>query len=260
MPMGQLLFSIILFGLLSACSTMQMPNAAFEDAIVVQPEQRKFTFGAGNTQFLNFNDFENSEDKKSVSHGNVAGLVMGGAMGIAKNLDVSLSSYSIVPVPGALGLKYQFYSSEESPVSTSVTVKYGYSMFGNSQGYTPIGGTCSNNCSSDPNGKWVAGSLSAYMLGFPIGYQYSDKLRITLNPQVTYFDGKYDLYKRISNTETQKTTSGLFGLRKTLGVNSLYQFATSWDAQLSCQIHDYTWNGIARRQDISVYAGVSYLR
>lgn len=248
---------IVLLSLFTACSTLHLPNTGFEDAIAVQPEQRKLTLGTGNIQSLNFNNFENSEDKKSVSHGNVASLIFAGAMGLSKNLEVSASTYSIIPFPGLVGLKYYFYSGEDSPVSASVTIKYGYSMFGNS---SPFGGCGKNgsSCLNDANGRWVTGNLSAFVLGVPVGYQFSDKLRVTLNPQITYFDGKYTLSKKISDTETLKTATGLYGLRKTLGVNGLYQFAKSWDAQLSCQVHDYTWNGIGRRQDVSAYVGVSY--
>jgi hypothetical protein len=249
---------------LTACSTMHLPNTGFEDTLPIKSRQAKVTLGPGNTQSLNFNDFENREDKNSISYGNVGSLILSGATGLTKNLDVSVSSYSIIPFPSMIGFKYQFYDADDAQgiFSASATIKYGYSVFGNQGGYSPIGGTCGDNgenCSEDPNGRWVSGNASAYILGFPIGYQFSEDMRIILNPQITYFDGRYTLHKKISATENQETTYGLSGLRKTIALNGLYQFTKAWDTQLSFQFHDYSWNGIKSSQGISVYVGISYL-
>jgi hypothetical protein len=158
--------ALFLLGFLTACSTMHLPNTGFEDSIAIPPEQGKITFGPGNTQSLNFNDFENSEDKNSITYAQAGSFILGGAIGLAKNFDVSVASYSIIPFPSLVGLKYQFYNPEDAsnPLAASVAIKYGYSTFGNRGGYSPIGGTCGDNgrnCWGDPDGRWITGSLSA---------------------------------------------------------------------------------------------------
>lgn len=250
---------------MTGCSTLHMPNSGFEESLAGGGGRGQLIAGLGNTQSLNFNEFENSEDKDQVRTFEVGNLLLSGAIRVAENFEVNLSSFSTIPFPSIVGAKYQFVgvSAQTESLSAAISLRVAYTTFSNRGGYSPIGACTGNsNCAvDDPNGRYVAGNLWAYILGFPIGYQVNERWRLILSPQITYFDGRYVLFKKATLTDTEylEEKHGLSGLRKTLSIGGSYQISPSWLIVGSAQAHEYTWSDFARTQNASVYLGLSHV-
>ncbi|MCB0411483.1 MAG: hypothetical protein KDD22_03085 [Bdellovibrionales bacterium] len=251
---------------LSACSTMQIPNSGFDDSVLGSGGKAQLGAAGGNTQTVGFNDFETTENKSSVTTSNIGSLILSGAFRLNQNFEISLSSYSAIPFPSIAGVKYQFLGSGvgSEKFTAAISLKTGYSTFSNRGGYSPIG-ACSGgntNCAvDDPNGRYSGGNLWAYIFGVPVGIQLNETLRIVVSPRVTYFDGRYALYKKAQLTDTTfaEHKFGISGLRKSLAVSGFYLFNHSLAGHLTIQAHDYTWNAFARSQHLSAYLGLSYV-
>jgi hypothetical protein len=244
---------------------MNIPNPGLEDSLAGGGGSALLKAGLGNTQALNFNDFETTENYESVKTSNIGTLLLGGAVRLREDFEVSVSSYSAVPFPSIVGLKYQFLGAteESGTFSAAVSMKTGFSRFSNIGGNAPIGAcTGSSDCSiSDPNDRFVAGELWAYILSLPVGMKMTESWRIILSPQLTYFDGKYTLSKKNLPTDSKYTgqSKSLFGLRKSIAVGGIHQFAQSWTAEVSAQYHEYTWSDFSRTQNASLNLNLAYL-
>jgi len=259
------IFGCLFLALFSGCSTLHLPNAAFEDSQALALRKVQFGSAIGNIQALEFSDFEKTANKDSINDSNVASLPLRFATGLSHRFELSVNSYSLVPLPSMIGLKYQFLgaSDPQEPLNAAVVLRYGYSFFSNSTARTgSIGGSCTSaqSCGSpDANGLWVGGDLNAYILSLPVGFLVSERFRFIVVPQLSYFDGKYTRHEEISSTESRETDYGLSGLQKSLAFNIGYALGRSWELQGSAQLHDYSWNGIKSSRHFSAYFGASYV-
>lgn len=237
---------------------MHFPNQGFHSSLPMSKNGHRFTVGGGSTQSLDFDSFETTKVTSDINFRNRGVLNLKYDYGILKWADVGIGSYSIIPFPSILSVTIKIYQSEK--LHASISTYAGYTTFGNWKGYRPIGGTCgekSELCWDDPNGRWVSGDGVLYSLSSPVGMRVSKKTTIQLVPEIAYFSGKYTLSESLSDTSIQKSTMGLYGIRGTLSLAGLMEFAEKWGAYIALQIQNYDLNRLKTHNSFTVFLGGS---